>query len=93
MADRRATPHRDPGRHAEEIWLRAARSGDGPVKTAIFGGNNAKLYGVEPKKAELDFKNDKLTDMKARYNKAGREPNNLRYGYVAEPIADFSVFG
>jgi predicted TIM-barrel fold metal-dependent hydrolase len=65
----------------------------GPVKTAIFGGNNAKLYGIEPKKAELDFKNDKLTDMKARYDKAGREPNNLRYGYVAEPVTDFSVFG
>ena len=93
MADRRPAPPRDPRRHAEAIWLRAARSRDGPVKTAIFGGNNAKLYGVEPKKAELDFKNDKLTDMKARYDKAGREPNNLRYGYVAEPIADFSVFG
>jgi predicted TIM-barrel fold metal-dependent hydrolase len=65
----------------------------GPVKTAIFGGNNAKLYGIEPKKAELDFKNDKLGALKARYDKAGREPNNLRYGYVAEPIADFSVFG
>jgi hypothetical protein len=65
----------------------------GPVKTAIFGGNNAKLYGVDPKKAELEFKNDKLGEMKARYDKAGREPNNLRYGYVAEPVSDFSVFG
>ena len=65
----------------------------GPVKTAIFGGNNAKLYGVDPKKAELEFKNDRLGEMKAKYDKAGREPNNLRYGYVAEPVADFSVFG
>ncbi len=24
---------------------------DGPVKTAIFGGNNAKLYDIEPKRA------------------------------------------
>jgi hypothetical protein len=55
--------------------------------------NNAKLYGIEPKKAELDFKNDKLTALKAKYDKAGREPSNLRYGYVAEPISDFSVFG
>ena len=65
----------------------------GPVKSAIFGGNNAKLYGVEPKKAELDFKNDKLTALKAKYDKAGREPSNLRYGYVAAPISDFSIFG
>ncbi|HME32613.1 MAG TPA: amidohydrolase family protein, partial [Terriglobales bacterium] len=27
---------------------------DGPVKAAIFGGNNAKLYGIEPKRAMLD---------------------------------------
>src|ERR1700722_5931994 len=65
----------------------------GPVKSAIFGGNNARLYGIEPKKAELDFKHDKLTALKAKYDKAGREPNNLRYGYVSEPVADFSVFG
>src|ERR1700756_4714687 len=26
----------------------------GPVKTAIFGGNNARLYGVNAKKAMLD---------------------------------------
>jgi hypothetical protein len=65
----------------------------GPVKSAIFGGNNAKLYGIEPKKAELDLKNDKLTALKVKYEKSGREPNNLRYGYVAEPVADFSVFG
>jgi uncharacterized protein len=65
----------------------------GPVKSAIFGGNNAKLYGIEPKKAELDFKSDRLTALKAKYDKAGREPSNLRYGYVAEPIPDFSAFG
>ena len=65
----------------------------GPVKSAIFGGNNAKLYGIQPKKAELEFKNDKLTALKAKYDKAGCEPNNLRYGYVAEPISDFSVLG
>ena len=41
----------------------------GPVKSAIFGGNNAKLYGIEPKKAELELKNDKLTALKAKYEK------------------------
>jgi uncharacterized protein len=66
---------------------------DGPVKSAIFGLNNARLYDINPKKAELEFKNDKLTALKAEYDKCGREPSNLRYGYVAEPVSDFSVFG
>jgi uncharacterized protein len=65
----------------------------GPVKSAIFGGNNAKLYNIEIKKTELDLRNDRLSAMKAEYDKQGREPSNLRYGYVAEPIADYSVFG
>jgi uncharacterized protein len=26
----------------------------GSVKTAIFSGNNARLYGIEPKKASLE---------------------------------------
>jgi len=66
---------------------------EGPVKSAIFGLNNARLYDINPKKAELEFKNDKLTALKAEYDKSGREPSNLRYGYVAEPVSDFSVFG
>ena len=66
---------------------------DGPVKNAIFGLNNARLYDLDPKKAELELKTDKLAALKAEYDKNGREPSNLRYGYVAEPISDFSVFG
>ena len=66
---------------------------DGPVKSAIFGLNNARLYDINPKKAELELKNDKLAALKAEYDKSGREPSNLRYGYVAEPISDFSVLG
>jgi uncharacterized protein len=63
------------------------------VKSAIFGGNNARLYDIDPKKAELEFKDDRLTRLKAEYAKNGAEPSNLRYGYVAEPISDYSVFG
>ena len=62
-------------------------------QNAIFGLNNARLYGINPKKAELELKNDKLTALKAEYDKGGREPSNLRYGYVAEPVSDFSVYG
>jgi predicted TIM-barrel fold metal-dependent hydrolase len=65
----------------------------GPVKNAIFGGNNAQLYNVNPKKAMLDFKGDRITQMKAEYEKEGPARSNMRYGYVvpSEPV-DYSVF-
>jgi hypothetical protein len=63
------------------------------VKTAIFGGNNAKLYGIEPKRAMLELNRDRFAAMRAEYEKAGAEPSNLRYGYVVPngPV-DYSVF-
>jgi len=63
------------------------------VKTAIFGGNNARLYGLNPKKAMLDFKNDEFAALKAEYEKEGPGRSNMRYGYVVPngPI-DYSVF-
>jgi len=66
---------------------------DGPVKTAIFGGNNSQLYGINPKKAMLDFKGDKLAALKSEYDKAGPARSNMRYGYVVPnaPV-DYSVF-
>ena len=62
-----------------------------PVKTAIFGGNNAKLYNIQPKRAMLDFKNDRITAWKNEYEKEGPTPSNMRYGYVAGPV-DHSMF-
>jgi uncharacterized protein len=64
---------------------------DGPVKTAIFGGNNARLYNIEPKKAMLDVKHDRLASIKTEYEKNGAEPSHTRYGYVTGPI-EHSVF-
>ena len=66
---------------------------DGPVKTAIFGGNNAKLYNIQPKRAMLELSRDRFAAMKAEYQQAGPEPSNMRYGYVVPngPV-DYSVF-
>jgi predicted TIM-barrel fold metal-dependent hydrolase len=55
---------------------------DGPVKTAIFGGNNARLYGVEPKRAMLELSRDRFALLKADYEKNGPQPSNRRYGYA-----------
>ncbi len=54
---------------------------DGAVKTAIFGGNNARLYNV---KAELraSIANDKIAEYKAVYEKSGAGRTNLAYGYA-----------
>jgi hypothetical protein len=54
----------------------------GNVKTAIFSGNNARLYGINPKKAERELKQDRFAALKVHYDAAGREPSNLRYGYI-----------
>jgi predicted TIM-barrel fold metal-dependent hydrolase len=58
---------------------------DGPIKNAIFGGNSARLYGIEQSSAQREMRGDKLTHMKADYEIRGPEPSNLRYGYVAGP--------
>jgi uncharacterized protein len=64
---------------------------DGAVKSAIFGGNNARLYGIDVKKAGLELKKDSFAQLKADYEKNGPEPSNVRYGYVHGPI-EHAVF-
>ena len=56
---------------------------DGPVKTAVFSGNSARLYGLE-QHAEL-VKRDRFAVMKAEYRRNGPGRSNLRYGYVSKP--------
>jgi predicted TIM-barrel fold metal-dependent hydrolase len=70
----------------------ALGSASGPVKTAVIGGNNARLYGVHPTKASLELSRDKFALLKADYEQNGPEPSNLRYGYVSRPV-DHTVFG
>jgi predicted TIM-barrel fold metal-dependent hydrolase len=56
---------------------------DGPVKTAVFSGNSARLYGLE-QHAET-VRHDRFAALKAEYEAAGPGRSNLRYGYVARP--------
>ena len=53
---------------------------DGPIKTAILGETNARLYKYERRAA---LANDRIAALKAEYEAAGGERSNLRYGYVA----------
>jgi len=53
----------------------------GPVKSAIFGENSARLYGIEP--TSYAKANDRLAKLRSAYHDAGGGPSNMRYGYVA----------
>jgi uncharacterized protein len=59
---------------------------DGPVKTAIFGGNSARLYRVTPKQ-QAEIVIDRIAQTKVTYEKMGADRSNLAYGYIAKPTA------
>ena len=61
----------------------ALGSADGRVKSAIFGGNAAKLYNLDKKAALGAITNDRIAAIRAEYAAAGGERSNARYGYVA----------
>jgi len=53
---------------------------DGPVKRAILGDNNARIYKYDRRAAGLDT--DRLAVAKTAYEEHGTYRSNLRYGYV-----------
>jgi hypothetical protein len=54
---------------------------DGPVKTAIFGGNNARLYNFKPEQRAA-LQDDRLADYKSLYATHGAGRTNLAYGFA-----------
>jgi len=56
---------------------------NGPVKTAVFSGNSARLYELE-QHAEL-IGQDRFAMLKDDYQRNGPGRSNLRYGYVSQP--------
>lgn len=59
----------------------------GPIKTAIFGGTNAKLYNYDiSKRTDIGPKRDRFALMKEEYEKRGPARSNMRYGYVNGPV-------
>jgi len=53
------------------------------VKSAIFGTNAARLYGLHVKAVLGDITNDKVAAIKAEYVAMGGMRSNARYGYVS----------
>jgi hypothetical protein len=55
---------------------------DGLVKTAIFGGNSARLYNVSVKSAAAPIATDRIAAIAREYREHGGRRSNTRYGYV-----------
>ncbi len=54
---------------------------DGPVKTAIFGGNNARLYNFK-REQRAALETDRIAQYKEIYAREGAGRTNLAYGYA-----------
>jgi uncharacterized protein len=65
----------------------ALGAADGPTKTAIFGGNAARLYRINQRAALGEITHDKIAAIKAEYVAAGGMRTNRRYGYVHRATA------
>jgi uncharacterized protein len=55
---------------------------DGLVKSAIFGGNSARLYNVHVRTALGEITNDEIVSIRAEYVANGGMRSNTRYGYI-----------
>ncbi len=60
----------------------ALGAADGPLKNAIFGDNNARLYNFS-RERRLALSGDRLALAKAAYDVHGDGRTNMAYGYVA----------
>jgi uncharacterized protein len=59
---------------------------DGPVKSGILGGNNARIYRFSPKQQAAVLA-DRVAQMKEVYERHGGDRTNLYYGYIRKPAA------
>ena len=60
--------------------LPALGAADGPIKNAIFGDNNARLYDFRPAQRAA-LASDTIAQAKAIYERDGGARTNLAYGY------------
>jgi len=64
---------------------------DGPVKSAIFGHNSARLFNLEG--LYTRWERDRLNQYKQRYAATGGERSNQVYGYIRKHIDSSSEPG
>jgi predicted TIM-barrel fold metal-dependent hydrolase len=59
---------------------------DGPVKTAILGENNARLYKY-PIQQKAELATDRFAQCRASYEQDGPDRSNRTYGYIRQRLA------
>jgi predicted TIM-barrel fold metal-dependent hydrolase len=74
-----------PGEMQKKHSFAALGGADGVVKSAIFGGNAARLYNIHQRAALGAISNDKIAAIKSEYVAHGGLRSNTRYGYVHRP--------
>jgi hypothetical protein len=55
---------------------------EGLVKSAIFGLNTARLFGINVRAARNAMNGDRIATLKAEYERTGTDRSNLAYGWV-----------
>jgi hypothetical protein len=63
----------------KKYGLKPLGPADGPLKSAILGENNARIYKYDRRAA---LATDRIAVAKEVYEKTGPARSNLRYGYV-----------
>jgi predicted TIM-barrel fold metal-dependent hydrolase len=63
---------------------------DGVVKSAIFGGNAARLYNIHQRAALGTITNDAIAAIKGEYVAMGGMRTNTRHGYVHRPLVSLT---
>jgi hypothetical protein len=76
-----------PAEMQKQHGFAALGPADGVVKSAIFGGNAARLYTIHQRAALGTITNDKIAGIRAEYVAGGGQRSNARYGYVHRPVA------
>jgi len=70
----------------QKYGLKPLGPADGPIKNAIFGENNARLYNYTPgQRAEV--MSDKIASAKDIYDRHGEGRTNMAYGFVNRQTA------
>ena len=59
---------------------------DGPIKTAILGGNNARLYKY-PMQQKAELATDRFAQLREGYEQSGADRSNRTYGYIRKRLA------
>ncbi len=69
----------------KQYGLQPLGDADGPIKTAILGGNNARLYKY-PIQQKAELAHDRFAQFRESYEQSGVGRSNRTYGYIRKQL-------